>query len=416
MHWLCGLIVTVSCLLTLGQTQSYRYPAQRRAGYSYTQPSSSYYNQPKNYYQSSANSRYTPAKSSSSYYNSVTNPSYTNSYTKQSTALRNSYPYSSSSAAYTTKATTRQPYSQSSGLTNFINRNYEATPSKNSYYRNSANSYSKGSYNSLSDSSNTKQYLSNSYNSDNYKKDSSSSDSDIANTKGKNRVSKADAENAKFAGAENQENEEDARTAHLKRRKFHRRFGGVLGNPCSPFGRDAGNGVTPPPKEQGRILWDVNVYNVFPQTSVGLGCGGYGGFGGGLGGGLGAGLGGGLLSDPIAPAYYPPGAGIANFLGLFAPGILQNTLAVTARPPQYADYAQSSNVNNNDLQNDPEVDPNYRPGGGGGGALPVRRPNRVFYDSVGAPPITPGQLVGGIATTVNGIIQQLTGNVQPVYG
>jgi len=31
------------------------------------------------------------------------------------------------------------------------------------------------------------------------------------------------------------------------------------------------------------------------------------------------------------------------------------------------------------------------------------------------PPVTPAQLVGGVATTVNGIIQQLTGQVQPVY-
>jgi len=29
--------------------------------------------------------------------------------------------------------------------------------------------------------------------------------------------------------------------------------------------------------------------------------------------------------------------------------------------------------------------------------------------------VTPAQLVGGVATTVNGIIQQLTGQVQPVY-
>lgn len=39
----------------------------------------------------------------------------------------------------------------------------------------------------------------------------------------------------------------------------------------------------------------------------------------------------------------------------------------------------------------------------------------TFYQIQFQAPITPGQLVGGVATTVNGIIQQLTGNVQPVY-
>ena len=40
----------------------------------------------------------------------------------------------------------------------------------------------------------------------------------------------------------------------------------------------------------------------------------------------------------------------------------------------------------------------------------------MFSCLIFQPPITPTQLVGGISTTVNGIIQQLTGNVQPVYG
>ncbi|KAM7363671.1 uncharacterized protein ACRADG_000480 [Cochliomyia hominivorax] len=398
MDFISGLIVILSCLLTLCQTQSYSYSAQRRSGYGYSSPSysSNYYNQPKTYYQSSA------AKTSS-YSNNPSKASYANSQYKQS-STRNSYPYSSSSSGYynsyrpppaavtTTRQTIAHPYSQS--LT---------TSSPNYNYRNSfSSSTSKGSYSSASDPYNSKNYLSNSYNSKTYQKDN----------KNKNLISKADAENAKFVGAVNQEDEENSpRTAHLKRRKLLHRYGGLLSNPCIPFGRDAGRSATPPPKEQGRILWDVNVYNIYPQTSAAIGCGGYGGIGGGFGYG-GALGGGGLLADPIAPVYYPPGVGISNFLRLFAPGILQNSLAVTARPLHYADYGQAS-TGSNDSQNDPNVDPNFDPAPA---PLPMRRPNRVYYDSAGAPPVTPGQLVGGISTTVNGIIQQLTGNVQPVYG
>ncbi|XP_011193462.2 histone-lysine N-methyltransferase SETD1A [Zeugodacus cucurbitae] len=231
----------------------------------------------------------------------------------------------------------------------------------------------------------------------------------------KQRISKADEENAKFAGISNQEaDEENTKTlSHLKRKKLRR---------CFPFGRDAQGGeVTPPPEEQGRLLWDVNVYNIYggggyPPPIYGGGCGG---LGGGLGGGLasafaGAGGlgGGGLLSDPIAAAYAPPNR-FNNFLQLFAPGILQNALAVTARPSLLRPQSDTIASEANDLANDPEVDPGYRPVAAR--PPPVRRPNRVYYDSVGAAPITPAQLVGGVATTVNGIIQQLTGNVQPVY-
>ncbi|XP_054746404.1 PE-PGRS family protein PE_PGRS17 [Anastrepha obliqua] len=239
----------------------------------------------------------------------------------------------------------------------------------------------------------------------------------------KQRISKADQENAKFAGLRNQEaDEESSKTvSKLKLNKFRR---------CFPFGRDAqGDEVTPPPEEQGRILWDLNIYNIYSgggyaPPPYGGGCGGLGGGlasafagAGGLGGlgGLGGfgGLGGGgLLSDPIAAAYAPPNR-LNNFLQLFAPGILQNALAATARPSLLRPQADTSASEANDLANDPEVDPEYnaiaaRP-------PPVRRPNRVYYDSAGAAPITPAQLVGGVATTVNGIIQQLTGNVLPVY-
>uniref|UniRef100_W8BAN6 Uncharacterized protein n=1 Tax=Ceratitis capitata TaxID=7213 RepID=W8BAN6_CERCA len=236
------------------------------------------------------------------------------------------------------------------------------------------------------------------------------------------RADKSDEENAKFAGIRNQEanDEESTKTVlHLKRKKLRR---------CLPFGRDAqGDEVTPPPDEQGRILWDVNVYNIYsggggggyppPLFDAGGGCGG---FGGGLGGGglasafAGAGGlgGGGLFADPIDAAYAPPNR-LNSFLQLFAPGILQNALAATARPSLSRPQSDTSASEANDLANDPEVDPGYSPVAAR--PPPVRRPNRVYYDSAGAAPITPAQLVGGVATTVNGIIQQLTGNVQPVY-
>ncbi|XP_034487787.1 uncharacterized protein LOC117791954 [Drosophila innubila] len=236
---------------------------------------------------------------------------------------------------------------------------------------------------------------------------------------------KSDQENAKFAGAQNQElddlngNAGDTRTLLLKKKlkKLYRPYAAAAassygyGRPCIPFGRDAGGQKDP--VEQGRFLFDLNVYNVYPGGGGG-GCRGYGGFGGGGLGGLG-GLGGGLLSDPIAPvAPLPvpvpvrPYAPFATWLSLFAPGILQNSLAATVPLSDPFPLRPASAAN--DLQSDPAVDPNYNP-------TPVRRPvpNRVYYDSAGAPPVTPAQLVGGVATTVNGIIQQLTGQVQPVY-
>uniref|UniRef100_A0A0K8WG68 Uncharacterized protein n=1 Tax=Bactrocera latifrons TaxID=174628 RepID=A0A0K8WG68_BACLA len=241
-----------------------------------------------------------------------------------------------------------------------------------------------------------------------------------ASANSKPRISKADEENAKFAGLRNQEaDEENTKTlSHLKRKKLRR---------CFPFGRDAqGAEVTPPPAEQGRLLWDLNVYNIYNGGGYpppiygdsGVGCGGLGGGLGGVGGlasafaGAGGFGGGGLLSDPIAAAYAPPNR-LNNFLQLFAPGILQNALAATARPSLLRPQADTTASGANDLASDPDVDPAYTPVAAR--PPPVRRPNRVYYDSAGAAPVTPAQLVGGVATTVNGIIQQLTGNVQPVY-
>ncbi|KAH8388240.1 hypothetical protein KR093_001545 [Drosophila rubida] len=240
--------------------------------------------------------------------------------------------------------------------------------------------------------------------------------------------SNSDKENAKFAGAQNQELDDlnadsgDTRTLLLKKKlkKLYRPYAAAAsygyGRPCIPFGRDA-SGAQKDPVEQGRFLFDLNVYNVYGGGAGG--CRGYGGGLGGLGGGLG-GLGGGLLSDPVAPVPVPvpvrPYAPFATWLSLFAPGILQNSLATTvplAHPLPLRPAAAA-----NDLQSDPAVDPNYNPATAAAAVpLPVRRPvpNRVYYDSAGAPPVTPAQLVGGVATTVNGIIQQLTGQVQPVY-
>ncbi|XP_068157432.1 uncharacterized protein [Drosophila tropicalis] len=226
---------------------------------------------------------------------------------------------------------------------------------------------------------------------------------------------RSDKENAKFAGASNQELDDvgDERTLLLKKKlkRLYGAYGGYGGyggyagygggfgsgygiNPCRPFGRDAQGsaGSLKDPKEQGRFLFDVNVYNV----NAG-GCRGYGGFVGG----------GGPLSDPIGPPLVParPYAPFSTWLSLFAPGLYQAAVAPPAIP--LADPVRPLPAVAGDAQSDPAVDPNY----------PVRRPvpNRVYYDSAGAPPVTPGQLVGGVSTTINGIIQQLTGQVQPVY-
>lgn len=220
--------------------------------------------------------------------------------------------------------------------------------------------------------------------------------------------SESDKENPKFAGAANQELDElssdagDNRSLLLKKKlkKLYRPYAAAAaaasygyGRPCTPFGRDAGGQQDPP--EQGRFLFDVNVYNVYSGSGGCRGYGGYGGLGGlgGLGGGgLGGlaglgGLGGGLLSDPISPvAPLPvpvpvrPYAPFATWLSLFAPGILQNSLAATVPAAPYADPLPVRPASaGGDLQSDPAVDPNFNP-------VPVRRPvpNRVYYDSAGA--------------------------------
>ncbi|XP_017857557.1 PREDICTED: uncharacterized protein LOC108610150 [Drosophila arizonae] len=243
-----------------------------------------------------------------------------------------------------------------------------------------------------------------------------------------NNKSELGSVNPKFAGAGNQELDElssdvgNDRSLLLKKKlkRLYRPYAaaaaasygygsygyGSYGRPCTPFGRDAAGQKDP--AEQGRFLFDLNVYNVYP------GAGGCRGYGGGLGG-----LGGGLLSDPVPPPPVPvpvpvpvrPYAPLATWLSLFAPGILQNSLAATVPGVPYADQLPVRPASaSNDPQSDPAVDPNYNP-------VPVRRPvpNRVYFDSAGAPPVTPGQLVGGVSTTINGIIQQLTGQVQPVY-
>ncbi|XP_075145859.1 uncharacterized protein LOC142220558 [Haematobia irritans] len=415
MNFFKKLLLFTACVLTFCNGQrdipAYRYPvAQRRAsgGYSYTSPAS-----------------YNSVTSTKAYpYNKANNGYYT-----ASNSIRSTYPtksYTQTSSAY------RYP-GQSS---NSVNKGYSSANRYSNQNSNAVRGYSSSRYYSPTNSvrgsgssSSTKDYPTNSYNR-NYQSSASSAgntkSSQNKHNKDQNHVSKADAENAKFAGAGNQEAEEESeRTAlHFKRKKLLRRrlAAASYGNRCFPYGRDATSGKRPP-KEQGRFLFDLNVYNVYPQTSVGIGngCGGFGGsFGGsfgagggifgdplaGYGDGIGAGGGGGgLLSDPLADPLYPTTPGLNQFLGAWAPGILQNSLAVTSRPP-LADPNPSSTQAD---ESDPEVDPDYRP--------PVRRPvpNRVYYDSAGAAPITPGQLVGGVATTVNGIIQQLTGNLQPVY-
>ncbi|KAL9871688.1 uncharacterized protein ACN427_014679 [Glossina fuscipes fuscipes] len=207
------------------------------------------------------------------------------------------------------------------------------------------------------------------------------------------RVSKADSENSKFAGAFNQEiNTPTDRSLYLKKRKLRRRLHSLI-NPCYSNGRNT-------PQGGGRFLWDVNVYNIYPQSGGILGCYDrpY------------------TSNDILGDSGITSGAtALGNFLRLFAPGVLQNPLSEVARP-QYQDNAVPTSLNEfqyDDYNVDANVDPNYRPYPSR--QPPTRRPNQVFYDSTGAPTVTPAFLVGSVASTVNGIIQQLTGNVQPVY-
>ncbi|XP_073824742.1 LOW QUALITY PROTEIN: uncharacterized protein [Musca autumnalis] len=420
----------VTCCNTQTYSQGYRYPAQRRAGYSYTPTS---YNRGA---VSVSNNRNAYSSNSKPYYQSSSSPSYrypsrqsSNNAVKgySSTAKNSRYPnnnYQRASQASSASSTPQKWYASSEDYKrdNYITSSTPITASQSPT-------------DNTQSSQNTKDYLTNSYN-DNYK---SSLSQDTRRTPTK-QPSTADEENAKFAGASNQEQDDESspRTAlHIRRKKLLRQrlaaAAAAAGRSrCLAFGRNAGAGknITPPPREQGRFLFDVNVYKVYPQGPVAatLGCGG--GFGGGYGGGFGGGFGGGLfgddlgygdglglgggagaLADPLLdPVYTPP---LNQFLGAWAPGILNNALAVTARPLADPLPPPTNSAQDQDLQSDPDVDPDYqRPA-----PVPIRRPrpNRIYYDSAGATPLTPAQLVGGVATTVNGIIQQLTGNVQPVY-
>ncbi|XP_061387236.1 uncharacterized protein LOC133322220 [Musca vetustissima] len=390
-------------------TQGYRYPAQRRAGYSYTPTS---YN--RGAVSTVSNNRNSYSTATKPYYQTNSNAYRYSTTQRPSTAVKgyssaakdtryNSY----NSRAYSTQTATsaNNPVRWYASSDDYKRNNYITTPADESAT----------TQQDTRSSTNTKDNLRNTYN---------SATSNSQDTR-RNPATIPDAENAKFAGTDNQEKDDESspRTAlYLKRRKFLRQrlaAASALRNRCLAYGRDAQaeKTITPPPREQGRFLFDVNVYKVYPQGPVAapLGCGGYGGgFGGGLFGddlgygGGGAGLGG-ALADPLLDPVYPATPVLNQILGAWAPGILNNALAVTARP--LADPLPPPTNSDQDLQNDPDVDPDYqRP-------VPIRRPrpNRVYYDSAGAAPLTPAQLVGGVATTVNGIIQQLTGNVQPVY-
>ncbi|XP_005178544.1 uncharacterized protein LOC101901401 [Musca domestica] len=412
----------LSCCNSQTYSQGYRYPVQRRAGYSYTPTS---YNRGavsvsnnRNAYSSAAKPYYRQSSSGYRYPDGQNSNVAVKGYS--STAKDTRYP-GTYSTAYSSRGTTSSstPVRWYASSEDYKRNNYITSPSTISQASNNEDNKEA--------SQDTKDYLTNSYNENNSKLSGDKSRYQSS------QIDKTDTENSKFAGADNQEQEDESspRTAlQIKRRKLLRRrlaAAAAARNRCLAYGRDAAanKNITPPPREQGRFLFDVNVYKVYPQAPVGapLGCGGgfggggfggglfgddLGGYGGGLGGGLGAGAG---LADPLLDPLYPPP--LNQFLGLFAPGILNNALAVTARPLADPLPPPTNSAQDQDLQNDPDVDPDYqRPV-----PLPVRRPrpNRVYYDSAGATPLTPAQLVGGVATTVNGIIQQLTGNVQPVY-
>lgn len=280
--------------------------------------------------------------------------------------------YGSSQSYYSSSSVRRRD-----SLSAYGQRGYQRNslqPATRQQYNRNFNTYS-NSYSPSRATNSNRNFLTNNYN-DNY----------ISNNKRSRqyRIKKADAENAKFAGLNNLENDNvgSGKTLLHKKRKLLQ-LKQYASNPCYPYGRDAGA----VPKEQGRFLFDVNVYNVYQRGPQNLGCNyGYGGGLGGLGGlgGFGAGS---YLSDPLYPAAVYPNR-VGQFLSLFAPGILQNSLAAT-RPPPLADPAFQNNDSNNNSNNndslqddeiDPDVDPTYRPP-----VAPVRRPpNRVYYDSSGA--------------------------------
>ncbi|XP_055911624.1 uncharacterized protein LOC129945749 [Eupeodes corollae] len=162
-------------------------------------------------------------------------------------------------------------------------------------------------------------------------------------------VDRADSENAKFLGVKNQETHESG-----------------FGSPCG-F-RSAADQQ----KGEGRVFWDLNIHNIYP----GGGCG-YGGSPGGF-------------ADPypgggLADPYYggPVRGPFQNLLGLFLPG---GALSGVNRPQ--GDGSQADDATNSG---------NAPPG-----------PNFQFLsDSDVMQGITPNQLISGVASTVNNVLQQL---------
>ncbi|XP_055908313.1 keratin, type I cytoskeletal 9-like [Eupeodes corollae] len=229
------------------------------------------------------------------------------------------------------------------------------------------------------------------------------------------RVSKADAENAKFLGSKNQESIESGKTFKKKANKlFGGGYGpGGYGNGC--YFRNANQEH----KSEGRVFWDFNVYNVYPNG----GCGG--GFGGGYPGGPG-GFGGGL-ADPIY-GDRPVRGFFQNWLGLFLPG---GALSGVNRPYQGPSQSQSggsSSIDPVDYDSNlggtgsgadsSSTNDGTNSGGGGsgsGGGLGAAGGNNNFGSNGGGMPnLTPGQIVGGVANTVNSVIQTLS--TAPVFG
>ncbi|KAL5274402.1 hypothetical protein ACFFRR_000877 [Megaselia abdita] len=203
---------------------------------------------------------------------------------------------------------------------------------------------------------------------------------------------KGNSENSKFIGSAGDTEESDRTLAKIKYLTLKKKLG-LLGSNCLYRSNDAA-------RDQGRFLWDLNVYNYYTDKSKLCG----GGVGGGLLGDEVAGAAGGVVSaDPLQVLYRPRPTFFQNFWGLFVPGGSLNPVGgnrpVVASNPVYSDGVANPIYN-------PTVaaSPVYSQGGvpvyndGTAAAIPVNN-------------LTPGQIVGGVASTVNSIIQQLSGNI-----
>lgn len=163
---------------------------------------------------------------------------------------------------------------------------------------------------------------------------------------------KENSENSKFIGSASDSEESDRTLAKIKYLKLKKKLG-LLGSNCLYRSNDAG-------RDQGRFLWDLNVYNYY--TDKNKLCGGGGGLLGDPVAAAAGAIGGAVAADPL-PVYYRPRPTLfQNFWGLFVPGGSLNPIGGN-RPVVAANPVYTDDIANPDYNPIAATNPLYNQGG-----------------------------------------------------